>query len=502
MQLEHDNTPRQPTAEQTATILASGPEVELTDAMILVDWTGQIIAANAAAEQLWGYSQPELAQHQLDDLIDGERVVIEEARARLAQSEYWQGRVRICRSDGVHALRDVRINTLRQDGALYYAVFAGREDTATGDGAPTTLLQAALDQANDAVVITTAELDQPGPQMVYVNPAFCALTGYTQAELLGQTPRILQGPETDRSELDRMRATLDRGESFHGDLVNYRKDGSTYIMEWRIAPVHAPDGTLTHWISVQRDITALRQAADERDRLYQEAHAALQARDQLLTIVSHELKTPLTSLLGYSYLLQRAHLSDPQTSVRLEQAVDVIAKQAQRLNVLIEGLLDLNRIESGQLKLQTQRLDLADLTERVVAEFLPTLERHSLTLDRPATPQLISGDELRLRHALQHLIQNAIAYSPRGGPIQVRVAPRGEQVCVSVTDQGIGIPAMAEQQVFERFYRASNVNPSQISGFGVGLYVVHQIVTHHGGTITVSSAEGQGSTFTVCLPSG
>lgn len=502
MQLEQENLPQPSPAEQAAAAVGGSLWMELPDAILLVDQSGQVVQANPAAEQVWGYDRVELARHQIDDLVDGERTQIAAVRTALAETGRWQGELQICASDGSRDLRDLQISTLRHNGMAYYAVVAGREQPTTPEGVPLPLLQAALAQANDAVVVTTAELDLPGPQIIYVNAAFSELTGYPPSELIGQTPRIFQGPETDRSELVRMRETLERGEPFRGEMVNYRKDGSSYMMEWRIAPVRAPDGTLTHWVSVQRDITALKQAATERDRLYDEARSAIQARDQLLMMVSHELKTPLTSLIGYSYLLQRTHLGDPNASGRVEQAVDVIVKQAQRLNVLIEGLLDLDRMQSGTIRLQTEPLDLADLTERVVEEFQPLLEKHRLTLDRPAEPQLVSGDQLRLRHALQHLIQNAITYSPRGGLITVRIVRAPEQICVSVTDQGIGIPATAETQVFERFYRASNVNQSQISGFGVGLYVVQQIVTLHGGTIGVSSAEGRGSTFTICLPQG
>lgn len=500
MQLEQEDKPRQLAAEQATAAVSGSLWMELPDAIMLVDQTGQVVQANPAAEQLWGYDRASLVHQQIDDLVDGERSLLAAARTTLAQTGGWHGTLRICHSNGSRSPRDLRISTLRHDGTVYYAVIAEREQPSTPDGVPLPLLKAALEQANDAIVITTAELDLPGPQIVYVNAAFSELTGYSPAELLGQTPRILQGPETDRTELDCARAALMRGEAYRGELINYRKDGSSYIMEWRIAPVRAADGTLTHWVSIQRDISGLKQAADERDRLYQEARTAIQARNQLLTMVSHELKTPLTSLMGYSYLLQRAQLNDPQARGRVEHAVEVIANQAQRLNVLIEGLLDLDRMESGALQIQPQPVDLADLMRRVIAEFQPVLERHSLTLECPPDPQMVSGDELRLRHALQHLIQNAITYSPRGGPISVRIAPQPEQICISVTDRGIGIPATAETQVFERFYRASNVNPSQISGFGVGLYVVQQIITGHGGTVAVSSAEGEGSTFTICLP--
>jgi PAS domain S-box-containing protein len=475
----------------------------LTDALVMVDRHGRIVEANPAAAAALGYAPAELIGRSSADLLVVDRGLAA-ARRRMGRSGNgagrWKGRLMLRRRDRSLIAFDVTLTTFDgSDDPLYVAV--GRAgDAAMPSSAPLPLLQAALEQANDAVVITTAELARPGPQIVYVNAAFCALTGYSAAELIGRTPRILQGPESDRRVLDQVRAKLSRGEPTHDELINYRKDGAAYFMEWHIAPVRNASGAITHWVSIQRDITEQKEAERERERLYEAAQAALSVRDQLLTMVSHELKTPLTSLMGYAHLLQRHQTAELLASERLQQAVKVIVEQAQRLNVLIEGLLDLSRIQAGSLSLARERFDLTALMREVADEFRPVLERHSLTLSAPDEPTLISGDMLRLRHTLQQLIQNAISYSPRGGPIEVRIQPQPEQICLSVSDQGIGVPAAAQKQIFERFYRAGNVNPSQISGFGVGLYVVHEIVTRHGGTVSVSSAEGQGSTFTICLP--
>jgi diguanylate cyclase (GGDEF)-like protein/PAS domain S-box-containing protein len=117
------------------------------------------------------------------------------------------------------------------------------------------LFGACVEQAYDAVVITDARIDFPGPSIIYVNPAFEAMTGYSREEVLGRTPRILQGPRTDRTTLDRMRRALETGQFFEGRAVNYRKDGSAFHMEWSVSPVRDPQGTITHFIAVQRDIT-------------------------------------------------------------------------------------------------------------------------------------------------------------------------------------------------------------------------------------------------------
>ncbi len=121
------------------------------------------------------------------------------------------------------------------------------------------LLEAAMRHVDEAVLITTTELDHPGPEIVYVNEGFCRMTGYTPDEVIGRTPRLLQGPKTDRAPLDRLRRLLSRGEPFDGrNVINYRKDGSEYVLEWYIEAIRDSDGKITHWISSQRDVTELK----------------------------------------------------------------------------------------------------------------------------------------------------------------------------------------------------------------------------------------------------
>jgi PAS domain S-box-containing protein len=233
----------------------------------------------------------------------------------------------------------------------------------------------------------------------------------------------------------------------------------------------------------------------ENARLYSAAQAAISARDQFLSIASHELKTPLTSLLGYIGVLQRRLGRSGALSERDMRALQVIEAQGVRLNTLIVSLLDLSRLQSGQLSIEPAPLDLRDLARRVVEEVEPTLTRHTLALSLPAGPVVIQGDVLRLEQVVQNLVQNAVKYSPDGGPISVEVGMAGTTATLAVRDAGIGIPADALPQLFQRFYRASNVDGAKISGMGVGLYVVREIMALHDGTVEVTSTEGQGSTF-------
>ncbi len=234
--------------------------------------------------------------------------------------------------------------------------------------------------------------------------------------------------------------------------------------------------------------------------LYREAQEAIHTRDAFLSVAAHELKTPLTSMMGYAELLQRRLARSGELGERERRLVDVVNDQARRLNKMVIALFDLSRLQMGQLNIERRPIDLAALTTRIVEEVRPTLEHHTLQFTAEVAPLVISGDELRLEQVIQNLLQNAIKYSPEGGAIAIRLARQNGWATLSVEDQGLGIPREALPRIFRRFYRAANADAHQTSGMGVGLYVAQQIVDLHGGRVEVESTEGVGSTFTVWLP--
>jgi signal transduction histidine kinase len=243
----------------------------------------------------------------------------------------------------------------------------------------------------------------------------------------------------------------------------------------------------------------LEQAASENARLYQEAQTALRMREEFFAIAAHELKTPLTTLLGTAHLMLRRAEQDGDLAERYRRATASIAEQSDRLSALVEQFLDLSRIERGLFVVERAPLDLAALLRQLSELVQPTLEHHRLELG--GEPSLtVQGDALRLEEVFQQLISNAVKYSPDGGSIALRLERRESWAAVIVRDQGIGIPSESLGRLFERFYRAPNTEAHFIRGLGIGLYMAQNIVAMHGGSIEVASAEGQGSAFTVLLP--
>jgi signal transduction histidine kinase len=167
---------------------------------------------------------------------------------------------------------------------------------------------------------------------------------------------------------------------------------------------------------------------------------------------------------------------------------------------MVAALLDISRLEQGKLTIERSPVDLCALVKRVVEEVQPGLTAHTVECVSPDESIMIEADELRLEQVLQNLISNAVKYSLTGGLVRVRVEQRGTIACIAVIDQGMGIPAEDIPHLFERFYRASNTDEQHVSGMGIGLYIVKEIVSLHNGNVEVESTVGSGSSFTVCLP--
>lgn len=248
-------------------------------------------------------------------------------------------------------------------------------------------------------------------------------------------------------------------------------------------------------------------AAIDNARLYSQAHAAraqaeeaVLARDNFLSVAAHELKTPLTSLQLQVQLIERRALRDGTLVGRDKRMVEVISSQVRRLNRMISSLLDISRLEHGQLDVYLAPLDLDALARRVVDETQQISDAHTICYQSAAAESIVAGDELRLEQVLQNLLHNAIKYSPRGGQITVMLETEAGTARVAVTDQGIGVPEDEQARLFTQFYRAANASPENISGMGIGLYVVREILRLHNGSVSVASVEGEGSTFSIELP--
>ncbi len=223
---------------------------------------------------------------------------------------------------------------------------------------------------------------------------------------------------------------------------------------------------------------------------------AIRVRDDFVNSVSHELRTPLTSILGYAEVA----CDDDATPEVMRSSLKRVQRNADRLNRLVGDLLDTNQQQNG-LALVTGRVDLSSVVALSVtyADEATSAADLDLVVERN-DPIWVEADALRLEQVLTNLISNAVKYTPAGGRVAISLTRTDDQAVLTVADTGVGIAAEDLQAVFNRFYRARNVQEGHIAGVGLGLAIVHQIVTAHGGDIDVESAVGIGSTFRVRLP--
>jgi signal transduction histidine kinase len=249
--------------------------------------------------------------------------------------------------------------------------------------------------------------------------------------------------------------------------------------------------------------------AIDRSRLYEAEQAArreadqagyaVRQRDEFLSVAAHELKTPVTSLSGLSEWLLR--MSDRGMTVepgRQQRALTMLHRQAQNLSRLVTQLLEMTRLDADRLSLDRQDENLTDLVRRCVDQAQTQTSEHQIVLT--ATPDVHAAvDAFRFEQVITNLLDNAMKYSPEGGPIEVELGqPTPNRVRIAVRDHGIGIPPGQEIRIFERFFQAHR--NSHRSGLGLGLYLSHQIVDEHGGRLTAEAASGGGSRFVVEVP--
>jgi two-component system cell cycle sensor histidine kinase/response regulator CckA len=361
------------------------------------------------------------------------------------------------------------------------------------------LLNSAVLQSKEAILITDADLDLPGPRVVFVNPAFTKMTGYAAEEIIGKTPRILQGPQTDKTVLSRLRKNLESGQEFAGETINYRKNGQQFDLEWQTAPIRDAGGTTTHYLAIQRDITVRKRFEAQ---LFQSQK--METVGKLAGGVAHEFNSILTAIIGQSEIL----IDDLPEGTPLAESATEINKAAGRAAILTRQLLAYGR---KQL-LQPETLDL----NLIVAE-MDGVFHHLMggSVDIQIVPaaalQAVQADVGQVEQVIMNMIINARDAMPNGGKLTLETAnvsfdqesvdrypelKPGDYVMLAISDTGTGMSAEVKARLFEPFFSTKEVG----HGTGLGLSTCYGIIKQSGGHISVYSELARGTTFKIYLP--
>ncbi|MEW5860569.1 MAG: ATP-binding protein [Cyanobacteriota bacterium] len=334
-----------------------------------------------------------------------------------------------------------------------------------------------------------------------------SILGYQEAEILGKSGSIIFTPE-DRDRGDdhkELRKALTEGRA-ENERWHVRKDGSRFWGSGIVTSLRDENGQLQGLAKIMRDFTERKQAEEERTRLLAreqeartQAESANRMKDEFLATLSHELRSPLNAMLGWTSLL-RTRKFDAATTAR---AIETIERNAKAQARLIEDLLDVSRIIRGQLRLTVRSMELIPVIESAINTVRPAADAKNIQVHLLLDTFVgsISGDPDRLQQIIWNLLTNAIKFTPQGGRVQVYLQGDRSHVEISISDTGEGISAEFLPYVFDRFRQADNSITRPYAGLGLGLAIVRHLVELHGGTVRAESpGEGQGSTFIVKLP--
>lgn len=456
----------------------------ILDAIVVTSLESEILTWNSAAEALYGWKEEEARGKFFDQLLQTQypRDDRQEWLKEVLTKGYWRGELRQQRRDGAWLDIQTGVSPFRDiDGKIVGLVGIIRDITESKQ------IERKL-QEREQQLQAAIDLAKLGVWKLYLknNRIECSVRskahfGYSAdtCMTLGRVIKRIIPEDRDWN----LREALEQRKEYHGE----------YRVKW-------PDGSL-HWIAISgqgqyskrgKPFAVVGVTLDITERKLEE-----QRKDTFIGIASHELKTPLTTIKGFTQLLYRQ-----MKRLGMTDQVETLAKmdgQVNALTRLVNELMDVSKIQSGLLEYSWEEIDIDQLVKNVVEMVQQMSSRHIIQISGE-TGRKIVGDRSHLEQVLTNLLTNAIKYSPQAQQVEVSLGCERDTIFIKVRDYGIGIPAEELERIFGRFYRADTARSRAIGGLGMGLYIAQEIISKHGGKITVKSKEGEGSTFCVELP--
>ncbi len=329
------------------------------------------------------------------------------------------------------------------------------------------------------------------------NTAAERMYGYTAEEIVGK-PITLLFPQDRQDEFSAIMEHIKRGERLdHYETMRVRKDGTILNVAVTVSPIKDVAGEIIGASAIARDISEQKRLQAELWKSKQQLEVILENKDEFISMASHELKTPLTSLKGFTNVLQRrlAQQGDEQILHYLSR----MDFQLYKLTKIINDLLDISKMQAGQLSFQKEPFEFDSLIQETVEDLQAATLSHHFLIEGKTGKQIL-GDKDRLEQVFINLLTNAVKYSPQADKVLVSLLCTQEEAIVGVKDFGIGIDESYHHKIFERFYQVTDPEEKTYPGLGMGLYISKEIVDRHHGRMWVESRKGEGATFFVALP--
>ncbi len=343
----------------------------------------------------------------------------------------------------------------------------------------------AVDGVSEHIIIT----DKDGV-IIFANKAVEKITGYPLKEVLGNNPS-LWGRVMEKEVYRKMWHQIkDQKKPYFGEIKNRRKDGKIYFADTRISPIVNKEGEVEFFVGIERDITKEKEIDI--------------AKTEFISIASHQLRTPLTSINWYTEMLIDDYGNE--LGEKPKEYVNVIRKVSSTMVGLVNALLQTSRLELGKVVVNTKEIDLTSIAEDVLKELEPNIAKKRLNIERQyeKQPIIIKTDPDLVRVVLQNLLSNSVKYTPENEKVIIRIREEDKMLKIEVADTGIGIPKEQQEDVFKKMFRADNIKKEDYEGTGLGLYIAKKIIRELKGKIYFRSPDPEtekGTIFHVFLPS-
>ena len=466
------------------------------------DWKIQedSISWNRGIEGIFGYNQEEVGKTSkwwFDKIHpeDSIRMSIKLYSFIEQKTEKWQDQYRFRCADGTYKyvldrgflLKDEKGRAIRMIGAIQDITKQKEEEQRLK------LLETVITQSKDSILITEANsAARKIPKIVYVNPAFSQMSGYQSNEIIGKSPNIFKGPKSDSDELKKLLRAIKNEEECLIETISYTKKKEEYWVRFSMIPIFNNDDVISHWISIQRDITDEKKLETEKEHLIRELTQNNKDLKQFSYITSHNLRAPLSNLIGLLNLIEDIPVNNPE----LEEILAGFSKSTHLLNETINDLVKVIIIKDNP-SMQKEEVSLKEVFENVFNQLSFQIELHKpiikLKFDRVP---LLNTNKAYIESILLNLLTNSIKYKSENRKLKISITAEqiDHKAILTFKDNGIGIDLERNRdKVFGLYQRFHNYPDSK----GLGLYLVKSQVETMGGTISIDSEVNKGTTFTI-----
>ncbi len=462
--------------------------------LIIDPSTGNIVDANDTAARFYGWSVEELKQMNISriNILSDQEVRSEMELARRAQNNHFNFRHRM--ADGT--IKDVEVfssSVIMDDKEFLHSIIHDVTEKKRAER-QLVLLSRSVEQSPVSVLIT----DIHGT-IEYVNPGFERTTGYSFEEVKGKNPRILKSGHQSPEFYHSLWTTILSGKDWTGEFRNRKKSGELYWEQTVISPILNSKGKVTNFVSIREDITERKKMMEDLVAAKEKAEESHRLKSAFLANMSHEIRTPMNGILGFAEILKSPDLSGEQQ----QKFVSIIESSGRRMLDTVNDLIDISKIETGQVKMYISETNLQEQLENLYQFFKPQAQQKNLELilkdPVPEECAVLKTDRSKLDSVLTNFIKNAIKFTDQG-KIEIGCIKKEGFLEYYVTDTGIGVPENRQKSIFNRFEQANVEDEKAFQGSGLGLSIAKSYVEMLGGEIRLISGKGQGSIFSFTLP--